>query len=371
MGTTGVAMWVLMALQEPAPTTGPSAYWKLDETAAGTAANQVAGSPTGTPQGGPTVSTTVAPLSYNANIGATPRSLLFDGANDVLNVANFGTFNRFTVSVWIRRTGTTATRQTIVSYKESSVGGFVLSLNEGNNGHFPRLWVHIGGNWLFAEQATAIPADTWIHLAGVYDGSNILLYRDGTQVASTAITGNMTTGSGPVGIGARSSFDQHWFPGNIDDVRIYDRALFAPEIAVLAAGVPAPVLNAPVAGVGTVDLSWTAPAGAVTYTYRVKRAPSGTGSFTTLATVSGTTYTDPTADIGTPYDYVVTAVSVAESGHSGVQSATALAPPPRTDDHEEGLLGDSCACGATIPALPGAAALLPLLLLAGRGRRRR
>jgi hypothetical protein len=251
MGMTGVAMCVLLALQEPAPSTGPAAYWKLDETAAGTAANQVAGSPTGAPQGGPTVSTTVAPLSYNANIGATPRSLLFDGTNDVLNVANFGTFTRFTVSVWIRRTGTTATRQSVVSYKESSVGGFVLSLNEGNNGHFPRLWVH-NGNWLFAEQAVAVPADTWVHLAGVYDGTtapHIRLYRDGasTPVATATAAGNMTTGNGPIGIGARSSFDQHWFPGNIDDVRIYDRALSAPEIAVLAAGVPAPVLNAPVA----------------------------------------------------------------------------------------------------------------------------
>lgn len=370
MGTIGVTLCLCLALQEPAPSTGPTSYWKLDETAAGSAANQVAGAPAGTPQGGPTVSTIVAPLSYNSNIGATPRSLLFDGANDVLNVANFGTFNRFTVSAWVRRTGTTGTRQSIVSYKESSVGGFVLSLNEGNNGHFPRLWVHIGGNWLNAEQALAVPADTWVHLAGVYNGSNILLYRDGTQVASTAITGNMTTGSGPIGIGARSSFDQHWFPGHIDDVRVYDRALLVQEVGVLAAGVPAPVLNPPVAGVGQVDLSWTAPAGAVTYTYRVKRAPSGTGTFTTLATVSGTSYTDSTAVIGTPYDYVVTAVSVAESGHSGPQSATALAPPPRTDDHEEGLLGDSCACGAAARGLPPALPFLALALILCAARRR-
>src|SRR5688572_20855042 len=166
-GATGMTIcWLFLGMlaQEPAAPTGPAAYWKFDETVAGTAANQVAGAPTGAPQGGPTVSTTVPALSYNGDIGATPRSLLFDGTNDVVNVANFGTFNRVTVSVWIRRVaGGPAGRQTIVSYKESSVGGFVLSLNESNGTFNPRLWVHNGG-WVFAEEAAAVAADTWVHL---------------------------------------------------------------------------------------------------------------------------------------------------------------------------------------------------------------
>jgi uncharacterized protein (TIGR03382 family) len=368
-----MTIWLLMGMlaQEPAAPTGPASYWKFDETAAGTAANVVTGAPAGTPQGGPTVSTQVPALSYNTDIGATPRSLLFDGTNDVVNVANFGTFNRVTVSVWIRRVaGGPAGRQTIVSYKESSVGGFVLSLNESNGTFNPRLWVHNGG-WVFAEEALAIAADTWVHLAGVYNGTNILLYRDGTQVASTAAAGNMTTGVGPIGIGARSSFDQHWFPGNIDDVRIYARALTPEEIAVLADGVPEPVLVSAVPGVNRVDLTWTPPAGNVTYTYNVKRAPSGSGAFVTIATgVSGTSYPDMSAAPGVPYDYVVTAVSAAESGQSGVMSATAQFPPPRTNDHDEGLMDGNCSCGS-IAGGPSAWTLLLAFAALGASFRRR
>ena len=369
-----MTIWLLLGVlaQEPAAPTGPASYWRFDETTAGTAANQVAGAPTGAPQGGPTVSALVPALSYNSDIGATPRSLSFDGTNDVVNVANFGTFNRATVSVWIRRVaGGPTGRQTVVSYKESTVGGFVLSLNETNGTFYPRLFVHVSSAWPHAEQAVAIPVDTWVHLAGVYNGTNILLYRDGVQVASTAVAGNMTTGSGPIGIGARSSFDQHWFPGQIDDVRIYARAVTPEEIAVLAAGVPEPVLNSAVPAVNRVDLTWTAPAGSVTYTYNVKRAPSGTGAFVTIAAgVSGTTYPDTSAVGGTSYDYVITALSAAESGQSNVFSATALVPPPRTNDHDEGLMDGNCSCGS-IAGGPSAWTLLLAFAALGAAFRRR
>jgi hypothetical protein len=356
--------------QEPAAPTGPAAYWKFDETAAGNAANAVSGAPAGIPQGSPAVATEVPALSYNLNPLATPRSLLFDGTNDVVKVADFGAFNRASVSAWIRRMGDTASRQTVVSYKESTVGGFVLSLNETASSAYPKIYFHISGNWPSAEQALAIPMDgTWVHLAGVYDGTNILLYRDGLEVARTPVAGNMTTGAGPIGIGARSSYDMHWFPGNIDDVRIYSRALSAPEIAVLAAGVPEPVQNAPVAGINQVDLSWTAPPGTVTYTYNVKRAPSGTGAFATIATVSGLTYTDPVSG-GTAYDYTITAISAAESGMSNIWTATALSPPPRTNDHSEGFLDDNCACGAT-SGIPAAWPLLLAVAVLGAAFRRR
>jgi len=369
-----MTIWLLLSslgAQEPAAPQGPVSYWRFDETTAGTAANAVTGAPTGAPQGGPTVSTLVPALSYNLNPLATPRSLLFDGANDIVNAANFGSFTRTTLSVWIYRTGANAGRESIVSYKESSGNGFVLCLNEAGGTQYPRFWAHNGG-WLNAEEAFTIPTNTWTHLAGVFDGTNIRLYRNGTQVASTAATGNMTnTQSQNTGIGARSSSDQHWFPGNIDDVRIYSRALTVGEIGVLAAGVPAPSQNAPVESVLRVDLSWTAPAGAVTYTYNVKRAPSGTGAFATIATTGGTTYSDTSGSAGTPYDYAITALSAAESGVSNIWSATALVPPPRTNDHDEGLLGENCSCGSTAGAPAPGLLLLALAALGAVVSRRR
>jgi uncharacterized repeat protein (TIGR01451 family) len=75
----------------------------------------------------------------------------------------------------------------------------------------------------------ALAANAWAHLAASYDGANIRLYVNGTQVATRARTGNVVTSSNPVTIGGDQIYGQ-FFAGTIDDVRIYNRALSAAEI---------------------------------------------------------------------------------------------------------------------------------------------
>ena len=73
----------------------------------------------------------------------------------------------------------------------------------------------------------------WVHLAGTYDGNTLRLYRNGQQVATATAPGGMNQCSGITAVGSRNSQDQHWFPGAIDEVRIYGRALPAQEIVNL------------------------------------------------------------------------------------------------------------------------------------------
>ena len=85
----------------------------------------------------------------------------------------------------------------------------------------------------------------WVHLAGTYDGATIRLYRNGVEIGSAPLTGNIPAQSTKVSFGAGSdnngaSFYQY---ANIlmDDARLYDRALSQSEIQSLyAAGVPPP-----------------------------------------------------------------------------------------------------------------------------------
>jgi hypothetical protein len=81
-------------------------------------------------------------------------------------------------------------------------------------------------------------------------------------------------------------------------------------------------------GNNQVALSWAASAGATSY--HVKRSLSSGGSYTTVATVSATSYTDTGLTNGVTYYYVVTALNASgESGNSPEASATPnLAPPP-------------------------------------------
>ena len=75
---------------------------------------------------------------------------------------------------------------------------------------------------------------------------------------------------------------------------------------------------------GAVALSWTAPAGALTY--NVKRATGTGGPYTTIATgVSGITYTDTTVTNGSPYFYVVSAQTASgETDNSLEATATPI-----------------------------------------------
>jgi hypothetical protein len=53
---------------------------------------------------------------------------------------------------------------------------------------------------------------------------------NGTQVATGTLTGSALTSSSPLRIGGNSVWGE-WFSGAIDEVRIYNRALTATEIA--------------------------------------------------------------------------------------------------------------------------------------------
>jgi hypothetical protein len=303
--------------QEPPAPQGPEAYWKFDETSGTTATDSVTGlvgNYTGTPT--QTASSPVPPITY-----PDPECLGFNGINQCVTIPSFGSFTNMSVSVWVNRSGTTGTRQSIVSYKEGNGvnQGFVLCLNENGSSEYPRIYVQVNGSWMNAEQAVAVPQGTWTHLVGTYDGSTIQLYVNGTLAATTAAAGAMTNGGTQnCVIGARADSSLYPYPGLIDDVRIYSRALSANEVAVLAAGCPTPTGLSASTGLNQVTLNWTAPTGVDPgYTYQVKRSTTSSGSYTSLgAPVSGTTFTDSTITPGATYYYVVSAISAAESGNS-------------------------------------------------------
>ena len=77
--------------------------------------------------------------------------------------------------------------------------------------------------------AGPVVANTWIHLAATYDGTNARFYTNGTLAAAArvAVQPNDTF---PLRIGASAteSAGGYWFPGRVDDVRVYRVALDAP-----------------------------------------------------------------------------------------------------------------------------------------------
>jgi hypothetical protein len=84
---------------------------------------------------------------------------------------------------------------------------------------------------------TPVPMQTWVHIAGTYDGSTARLYLNGVEVNSLPVTGSFATESNPVilsgnGNGTGPMYTER-IPGRLADVMLYRRALSAEEIAQL------------------------------------------------------------------------------------------------------------------------------------------
>jgi hypothetical protein len=174
--------------------------------------------------------------------GHLSSAALFDGADDVVRLGRYTPSNLATVSAWIRPMDATKTRETIVSLRENASCGFVLNLQNGSNG-YPEFYVSYLDSsnvyrWRSISQSVAVSKDRWTHLAAVYDGTYMYLYRDGALVAqSGSLPGRIYDWCGTqIGVGARSDYVQHFFPGRLDDVRIFNRRLSAAEVKALYTG---------------------------------------------------------------------------------------------------------------------------------------
>ena len=76
---------------------------------------------------------------------------------------------------------------------------------------------------------SSLPLNTWTHIATTYDGTTLRLSVNGVQVGQLAYSGAITTSTGALKIGGNAVWGE-CFQGDIDEVRIYNRALTATEI---------------------------------------------------------------------------------------------------------------------------------------------
>jgi hypothetical protein len=162
--------------------------------------------------------------------GRFGSALTFDGVNDWVTIADANDLDlttALTLEAWVFPTATTGVRDILI--KEGS-GFDVYNLYARNWRGLPETNVRVAGDNRTAEGA-ALPANTWTHVAGTYDGTTVRFYVNGVQVATHAIGGQVATSTGPLRLGGNSLWGE-FFAGRIDEVRIYNRVLSAADIQV-------------------------------------------------------------------------------------------------------------------------------------------
>jgi hypothetical protein len=156
----------------------------------------------------------------------------FDGANDYIDAHSppgLDNLSAFTYAAWIKPTalGDLEIISKAGSTHEIRIDGTRL-----------RGCIRADPNSCAESVDDAIALDTWQHVAMTYDHGGdrkVHLYTEGAEVAYAAqptAGGVMASdASSDLNIGRRSNSGDRYFAGLIDDVRIYDRALMAHEIA--------------------------------------------------------------------------------------------------------------------------------------------
>lgn len=144
----------------------------------------------------------------------------------------------FTIAAWIRRgwQGGPAAHHSVLSRQlgNSNDELFNLSCQQADAVIYaPRNQ----GQIVQARATVTVAADAWLHLAATYDGSRLLLYQDGTEIARTAGLDVQLSASSTdlfIGTNHNSTLGNEPFLGVLDEVVLFSVALTAKGIQTLA-----------------------------------------------------------------------------------------------------------------------------------------
>lgn len=210
----------------------PLAYWRMGETSGTTITDSSGNGRTGTYSGSVTLGATGLLIGDSDKAVTVSNSVVGSVAN-----AAWMNVNTITVEVWIQPTaaGVVGSRE-IVCRDFNGSGGtgsqWRIRLNAGKPEAL--LW-HPALTVITA--ATALTVGSTYHIVFTYDGANMRLYVNGSQVASSAQTGNITTGQ-PITFGCLGNAVSETWNGPIDEVAVYGTALSSTRIAAhYAAGI--------------------------------------------------------------------------------------------------------------------------------------
>jgi hypothetical protein len=159
--------------------------------------------------------------------GRFGKALTFDGANDCVSVPNAPALQlteEFTLETWIKSRGD-GTWEPILSKN----GAYSIWLGE-ESGHLRSYIREEDENEALAIDPNGIGKNVWAHVAVTFDGQWMRLYIDG-EFADKAWSEGAATTTSPLSIGCAEEPHEGFFEGLIDEVRVYNRALGAGEVA--------------------------------------------------------------------------------------------------------------------------------------------
>jgi hypothetical protein len=219
---------------------GPKLYWKFDEpsglTAMDSSGNAFNGLYTGAANN-PLPSAMVPPVRFpdpasRAFVASSRHAVRLANAPSALKPAN-----NMTVSLWYRTTSLDTGHNPPAASEALSMGNNYFIRIRATDIAFTRRSAS-GYVVCFATIPTNHLDGNWHHVAGVVSPSGTKVYFDGTERCTNTSGDNLAYDSNSdLFVGRHGNGETQWdFDGNLDDVRIYTRALPPDEVAAIAGG---------------------------------------------------------------------------------------------------------------------------------------
>jgi chitodextrinase len=159
--------------------------------------------------------------------GKYGKALSFNGTSSMVTIPDASSLDlsgAYTIEAWVNASVLSGWR-TILMKEFNGNFSYALYANTSSN----RARAYVGETGLGVNSAAKLAANAWVHVAATYDGTNNRIYVNGTQSATATVRTTMPNSTGPLRIGGNSIWGE-FFQGQIDEVRIYNRALSAAEI---------------------------------------------------------------------------------------------------------------------------------------------
>ena len=166
----------------------------------------------------------------------------FDGSNDYIAIENLyydSDYSALSVSAWFKTS--TSTENIIMSYDRNEYWRLEIGGDNTSKRVAMSFYTDSGQVDNF-ESSTDVDDNNWHHVVFTYNAGNAYLYVDGSLEDSTTSGSKIGTGNtryGFIGVGSEAeSFDgdkgpDDYFDGEIDNVKIWNRALSSTEISQL------------------------------------------------------------------------------------------------------------------------------------------
>lgn len=155
--------------------------------------------------------------------GEPNAAFSFNGVDSYIELPEvdyFGSSDQLTVSWWVNPANTSGVTGVL------NFGNMLAQVIDGVL--YTNLYFSGSGD---VVGSTSLNLDEWQHLTLTYDGVNTRLYKNGSEVGVTALSGAVDSrGSGtPSTIGTING-SADFFDGDIDDIKVYNRPLSASEV---------------------------------------------------------------------------------------------------------------------------------------------